>query len=198
MIVDEYVEITLNSNQNYDAIQYWTEKGYTNLRPQQKLLVKVVDLPQFSGTKVLFKCDECGIEWKRRYSKKFIKGTYDKDLCYKCSRLDIGKRVGKKNAIKAGKKNRGSNHHNWNPNKKAFQEYAYTVRRITEETYNKNKDTINPDNHPRTLCGVDNGYQLDHIVSIKWGFLHGVNPKALGGLGNLQMLSWEENRKKFI
>ena len=197
MILDEYVEITLNSNQVYDAIQYWTEKGYTNLRPQQKLLVKVVDLPQFSRAKVLFKCDDCGIEWKRNYSKKFHKGTYDKDLCYKCSRLDVGKRVGKSNAIKAGKKNCGSNHPNWNPNKTEFKKYAYKVRRITEENYEKYKDVINPDNLPRTVCGVDDGYQLDHIVSIKWGYTHGVNPKALGGVGNLQMLSWQENREKF-
>jgi hypothetical protein len=197
MIIDEYVEITLNSNQVYDAIQYWTEKGYANLRPQQKLLVKVADLPKFSSTKVLFKCDDCGIKWKRRYSKKFANKNYDKDLCRKCSRLDVGKRVGRDNAIKAGKRNCGSNHHNWNPNKTEFKEYAYKVRRITEETYASNKDKINPDNYPRTLCGIENGYQLDHIVSIKWGYLHGVNPKAIGGIGNLQMLSWEENREKF-
>ena len=197
MILTKDVIVTLNSNQVFDAMKYWTEKGYTNLRPQQKLLVKVDDLPKFSRAKVLFKCDDCGVEWKRSYSKKFNKGTYDKDLCYKCSRLDVGKRVGKVNAIKAGKKNCGSNHHNWNPNKKEFQAYAYKVRRITEETYASNKDKINPDNLLRTLCGVADGYQLDHIVSIKWGYTHGVNPKALGGTGNLQMLSWQENREKF-
>lgn len=198
MIIDEYVEITLNSNQIYDAIQYWTEKGYSNLRPQQKLLVKVSDLPKFSSAKVTFKCDDCGIEWKRNYSKKTNKGTYDKDLCHKCSRLDVGKRTGKLNAIKGGKKNCGPNHHNWNPNKKAFADYAYKVRRITEENYEKNKDIINPDNFPRTLCGVENGYQLDHKISVKWGYTHGVNPKVIGGTDNLQMLSWNENRQKHI
>jgi hypothetical protein len=197
MIIDEYVEIVLNSNQVYDAIKYWTEKGYTNLRPQQKLTVKVSDLPSFSSAKVLFKCDDCGIEWKRRYSKKNIQRDYDKDLCHRCSRLDVGKRVGRENAIKSGKKNRGSNHHNWNPYKSEFTAYAYKVRLITEETYRTHKHILNPDDLPRTLCGIENGYQLDHKISIKWGYEHGLNPKIVGGLSNLQMLSWQENRQKW-
>lgn len=198
MIVDEYVEVTVNSNQIFDAIQYWTEKGYTNLRPQQKLLVKVADLPKFSAAMVTFCCDDCGVQWKRRYSKKYCKGTiYDEDLCYPCSRKRIGKKVGKQNAISSGKKNCGRNHHNWNPDKKAFSEYAYKVRRITEKNYALHKDIINPDNLPRTLCGVEGGYQLDHKISIKWAFSHGLNPKIAGSVNNLQMLSWNENRQKY-
>ena len=198
MIVDEYIEITLNSNQVFDAIQYWTERGYTNLRPQQKLLVRVSDLPKFSAANVTFKCDDCGVEWKRRYSKKYHKGNYDKDLCHRCSRLNVGKRIGRQNAIKAGKKNCGPNHHNWNPNKRAFAAYAYKVRRITEETYEAYKHLINPDDLPRTLCGIEGGYQLDHKISIKWAFEHGLNPKIAGSVDNLQMLSWKENRQKHV
>ena len=72
------------------------------------------------------------------------------------------------------------------------------VRKITEENYNKYKEQINPNNHPRTLCGIENGYQLDHRVSIKWGFLHGVNPKVIGNVDNLQMLPWKENLTKGV
>ena len=90
----------------------------------------------------------------------------------------------------------GENHPNWNPNKSAFQRYAYKVRRITEETYKKYKDIINPENLPRTLCGVEGGYQLDHRVSVHKGFKFGINPKVLGSLDNLQLLPWKDNRTK--
>lgn len=197
MIITKKVWIQLNSNQIYDSVKYWSEKGYFNLRPQQKLLVNVGDLPSFSSAKVLFKCDDCGVEWERRFSKRNAKRDYEKDLCYKCSRLDIGKRVGKENAIKGGKKNRGENHHNYNPNKKEYSKYAYEVRRITEETYRQNIHILNPDNHPRTLNGVCGGYQLDHKISIKSAFLDGLDPKIVGSIENLQMLPWEDNRKKW-
>jgi len=199
MIIQEDVIITVTSNQTFDSMEYWTEKGYTNLRPGtgQKLKVKVSELPKFSGAKVLFKCDGCGIEWERRYSKKFTKGPlYSEDFCHKCSRLSVGKAVGRDNAIKGGKKNCGPAHHNWNPNKKEFQAYAYKVRRLSEKVYEKNKHLLNPDDLPRTLCGIDEGYQLDHKMSIKKAFDLGMSEHITASINNLQLLPWVENRTK--
>jgi hypothetical protein len=62
----------------------------------------------------------------------------------------------------------------------------------------KYKEVINPNNHPRTKAGIDGGYQLDHRISIKKAFSIGLNPKIVGSLDNLQMLSWSENIRKGV
>lgn len=199
MIIQDEVEISLNSNQTYDAVKYWTEKGYTNLRPQQKLTVKVSELPKFSGAEVLFKCDDCGKEWIRRYSKKFTARTvYIEDYCYICSRRHTNNHTNKHHVSNKGWMKSGENHPNWNPNKSDFLKYAYAVRRVSEETYNLYQDVINPQNLPRTLCGIDGGYQLDHKISIKEGYDNHLNPEVLGHITNLQMLPWEANRAKWF
>lgn len=179
---------------------YWKNLGYKiestggrkGKNTGQRIKVRISDLLPGSNIDVSCRCDLCGL----KYIQRFCRNT---NFCYVC-RKSLGMKgntLGKKNKGKKLPNMSGSNHHNWNPNKTEFKKYAYKVRRITEENYEKYKDVINPDNLPRTLCGVDNGYQLDHIVSIKWGYTHGVNPKALGGVGNLQMLPWQENREKF-
>lgn len=91
----------------------------------------------------------------------------------------------------------GEKHPNFNPNKGKFSEYAYIVRIITEKTYKENIDIINQNGYQRTLCGVEGGYQLDHIISVKQGFDEGIPPEIIGGLENLQMLSWKDNRNKW-
>lgn len=91
----------------------------------------------------------------------------------------------------------GKDHPNFNPNKTEFSEYIYKVRIITENTYKDNINTINPNGYQRILCGVKGGYQLDHIISVKQGFDEGISPDIIGGLNNLQMLPWEENRNKW-
>lgn len=91
----------------------------------------------------------------------------------------------------------GEDHPNFNPNKTEFLQYWREVKTVTERTYREYLDIINPNRHERTLCGVENGYQLDHIISVKQGFDEGISPEIIGGLDNLQMLPWEENRKKW-
>ena len=91
----------------------------------------------------------------------------------------------------------GEDHPNFNPNKTEFQQYWREVKTITEKVYREHKDIINPNGHQRTLSGVENGYQLDHIISVKRGFNEGISPEIIGGVDNLQILPWEENRKKW-
>lgn len=91
---------------------------------------------------------------------------------------------------------RGEEHYRWNPNKSAFREYRREVQRLTEYNYRFNKNIINPHNLLRTKCGVSGGYQLDHKISVKEGFDRGIPSHEIGCVSNLQMLSWEANRKK--
>lgn len=45
----------------------------------------------------------------------------------------------------------------------------------------------------RGRCGVSGAFQLDHIISIKEGFLHNTDPKEIGSYDNIRMIPWEEN-----
>lgn len=91
----------------------------------------------------------------------------------------------------------GENHPNFNPNKNEFEIYSREVRVITERTYKENINLINPNELRRTVCGIKDGYQLDHIVSVKFGFDNNISPEIIGGLENIQMLPWKENRNKW-
>ena len=48
----------------------------------------------------------------------------------------------------------------------------------------------------RGKSGVDGAYQLDHKYSIIEGFKNKIDPKIIGHISNLEMLSWEENLRK--
>lgn len=80
-----------------------------------------------------------------------------------------------------------------NPNRDEYKRYAGLVHALTSKIYNENIDIINPDRHPRTLCGVDGGWQLDHITTIKECFENNVPAKEAAALDNLRMLPWREN-----
>lgn len=76
-----------------------------------------------------------------------------------------------------------------------YQKYRKLVKKLTEKTYKKYKDIINPNNFKRVTNG-NIGYQLDHRYSIFEGFLNDVAPKIISSHHNLHMLEWYKNRKK--
>ena len=125
-------------------------------------------------------------------NKKYVEHLY----CFDCTRKFLGSKIDTTNASKRMKKISGEKHPRWNINKKAFNAYAYKVRRLSEETYIKYKNEINPTDFPRTLCGIEGGYQLDHKISIQRGFKMGLNPIIVASKQNLQMLPWKTNRSK--
>lgn len=90
----------------------------------------------------------------------------------------------------------GSKNPNWKPDTPEFKRYQTIVWRLTRKTYKLYEDEINPNKYKRTYCGVDNGYQLDHIISIKEGYLSKIPPETIADRQNLQMLTWQDNRKK--
>lgn len=194
MIISKTVQMKISvSNMNY-----WRNVGYEFENPAPKwgiipiIEVKVEDLQINSCVVVECVCDNCGKEYKNRYSRRT-------DLCCTCiaSKNMIGNTLGSKNKGKSLERMKGENHPRWNPNKSAFQKYYQQVRSLSEKIYNENMEIINPSRYPRKLCGVQGGYQLDHIISIKEGFDKGISPDIIGGIDNLQMLSWEENRAKW-
>ena len=72
-------------------------------------------------------------------------------------------------------------------------DYRRLVRRMTEQTYKKNKHVINPNNLPR---GRNTGYHLDHVVPIIECFKQGWPAEEAADVSNLQMLEWTENLSK--
>ena len=72
--------------------------------------------------------------------------------------------------------------------------YTRKVRGLSEATYRENIDVINPLRLPR--CRGNQGWHLDHIVSIVECFKRGWTPEQAAALNNLQLLSAAENLSK--
>jgi hypothetical protein len=67
------------------------------------------------------------------------------------------------------------------------------VHGLSNKNYKLNIDIINPNNYPRTICGIDGGWQLDHIIPIKECFELGIPIEEAADISNLRMLPWREN-----
>lgn len=80
-----------------------------------------------------------------------------------------------------------------NPQITEFKRYSRKVHKLSHETYLKNIDIINPNRYKRTLAGVADGWQLDHIIPIKECFKKGIPAEDAAKLENLRMLPWREN-----
>ena len=80
-----------------------------------------------------------------------------------------------------------------NPLIREYTRYARKVHHLSHQTYLKNIDLINPDRYTRTLCGVDGGWQLDHIIPIKECFEKGLSIEEASAVTNLRMLPWKNN-----
>lgn len=79
---------------------------------------------------------------------------------------------------------------------KEFVKYRRTVNNLTEKTYVAFFEEINPQSFPRTINGVEGGYQLDHIKSVKACFNDGDSVEFAARKENLQMLPWKDNLTK--
>lgn len=81
-----------------------------------------------------------------------------------------------------------------------YRRYANKVHKLSDKVYNENIGIINPNGYPRTLAGVEGGWQLDHIVEVRFGFDNNIPPEVLCEVSNLRMLPWltnlSRNRKK--
>lgn len=80
-----------------------------------------------------------------------------------------------------------------NPATPEYKKYARQVHGLSQKIYEEYKQIINPNNYPRTLCGVEGGWQLDHITPIKECFEKGLTPQEAAQVSNLRMLPWKDN-----
>ncbi len=77
-----------------------------------------------------------------------------------------------------------------------WKKYRRNCDYLTEQVYMEYNILINPNNYPRTRAGIEGGYQIDHIQSVKECFYLGLSPEYCCRVENLQMLPWRENRLK--
>ena len=49
----------------------------------------------------------------------------------------------------------------------------------------------------RGKSGIQNAYQLDHKVSIRYGFDNNILPSIIGDISNLEFIKWEDNIRKY-
>lgn len=111
-----------------------------------------------------------------------IRSTPRKFCCHSCQQT----------AANVAAKGKGSRKIR-NPNTPAYTRYSRIVHGLSQVAYEEHIDTINPNRYPRTLCGVEGGWQLDHIIPIKECFERGLSPEEASALTNLRMLPWKEN-----
>lgn len=98
-----------------------------------------------------------------------------------------------KGQIRQGNYVKGKNHPQYREDTPEYKKYRQRVDLLTEKNYVKFKNFINPENKPRTLCGVEGGYQLDHIYPVYEGFVNNVSPEEIAKLENLRVIPWKEN-----
>lgn len=140
--------------------------------------------------KVISRCKECG---KEIHHLKSLKRIYCSNECKnkskffkdKMSKVDKSYMKSPEYIAKLS-----------NPNTPAYKKYSNRVHALTKHTYNKYKNEINPNNYVRTISGVEGGYQLDHIITIKYGFENNIPEEVLAEKRNLRMLPWQENLKR--
>lgn len=191
MIISKFVNVKI-AQRNYPRLK---DLGYDikpfNKNISQEIEILVEHLHSGSRTNVLCKCDTCGKKYKQRFNR-------NTDICGNCRMAAnaIGNKWGN---VKKGKPNysqRGDKHPRYNPNMKEIKRYGSQVRSYTKKNFdNEVKKLIGDKKIGR--CGVENAYQVDHIISIKNGFYGNIPIEVIGHIDNIQVLSWEENRKKW-
>jgi hypothetical protein len=83
-----------------------------------------------------------------------------------------------------------------NPKIVGYAKYSGKVRKLTEKTYSKYMNEINPNGYVRSVCGTPGGYQLDHKMSIKECWNNDIPEEIAAGKDNLQIIPWKENLNK--
>jgi len=74
-----------------------------------------------------------------------------------------------------------------------FQKYRTEVMSIT-----KGQDFMSLQNYEkRGQAGLEGAYHLDHMISIKYGFINKISPEVIGHMANLKMIPWKENILKY-
>lgn len=79
---------------------------------------------------------------------------------------------------------------------KVYQKYKRAVYSASRKTYNKNTIILNPTGVLLGRNGVSGAHQIDHTIPISVGYALKISVQAMSMVENLQLMSWENNRKK--
>jgi hypothetical protein len=191
MIPNQFVEVVIIKP---SQVEHYSNLGYDVVSANKQILrIPPEHLPKGSQKIINVICDDCSADFKRKWVYVCWKDTM-KHRCRSCTRKFHGSIQGKKrfgsNPL-FGKKN-----HRWRPDRTKFNRYAKLVRRRTDRIYLLYTEEINPLNLPRAISGVDGGYQVDHIISVRKAFDIGMTVEDASAKENLQMLPWLDNALK--
>lgn len=174
-------------------------------------------LPKDKKIKIIIKCPKCG---KTRQSNSYDVLTKKSTICISCCNNKPKNGYGYRKKDKYRQKMRKSMKSSkaWKETNylriKGAKEYWKKIRggkeleevydewelykkivyKLTEKSYRRSKNTINPNNFPR---GRGRGkYHIDHRFSVLEGFKNNILPFILSHPFNLQMLEEKENISK--
>jgi len=143
-------------------------------------------------------CPDCDTQMSYTSQKGLNNGISNKTICNSCSSYKYNKTF--KDVIKPEhrKQMRASKagFKDWDEYVEKYPEKEMYKREVWSYTNKQPIETL-PNSDKRGRCGVDGAYQLDHIISINEGWQRKIPPEIIGHMDNLQILTWEENRKKW-
>lgn len=84
----------------------------------------------------------------------------------------------------------------WKGNRKEYDLYAQRVHALTRGKHLKNIWSTWKNADKIGKCGEEGAYQLDHKVSIAYGFYNHIPETVIASLNNLEIVTWESNRSK--
>jgi len=148
---------------------------------------EILNLPQPAGKlvyndKITVKRKECGHEFKVSWYNIKEQHSY----CPTCNNMKKAERCNEFNKVR---------HEEALMNLEGYARYKRLVNSLTEQNYRKYHKDINPHNHARVRAGTD-GYQLDHIVSVKNCYAWDIPEELCSHPDNLRMIHWEDNLAK--
>jgi len=111
----------------------------------------------------------------------------------KISKTLLGRIIPPEQEIKRLESRLGMNYDEYIKRKPKYFSYKSRVMSITRR---QQLNLLENCDKKRTLAGQSDGFQLDHIITIRDGFEHNINPHIVGNIKNLRFIPWEENLKR--
>lgn len=78
-----------------------------------------------------------------------------------------------------------------------FKKYRNRVAYRTKKTYELFKMEINPNNLKLGVAGKTGAHHIDHIISVREGFVRNLPIEIISAKDNLQILPWLDNIRKY-